>query len=593
MSRTSSFRNPPLHMNRLRLPWMCRRRNAAWRVVPAFLLALAASIVLSNAEEKKIQTSFPVKYVSADAVYLIGGSDSGLAEGQKLTVRHKETDGSADQGTVVGQIEIESVASVSAVGKIVSPNSGIVAGDVAYLATDDIEKLRTAKTAEEASTYPQVASFNTGDPPEQEVRDHIPRPPSPEVNRIRGRIAVDYGSLQQGTGGMSSSEFGYTLRIDASRLAGTYWGLNGFYQGRVFSQSEVTPQVTFRDLINRTYTLNFSYNNPNSPWVAGIGRLYVPWASSLDTIDGFYIGHRYGRATIGGFGGTTPDPTSWNYNKDREIAGAFVNFTGGSFDSLRYTTTSGLAISRISWHPDRQFGFFENQVSYKRSLSVYSDFEADFRDASQTEGQSGLTFSRSYVTVRYQPMDFISFDVNENYFRNLPTFDVRLIDTGLLDRYLFQGVSGGVRLQLPYRVGIYTTLGRSSRSGDTSPSWNYLYGGSVGNILHSGIRADFRYSKFDSSFGTGNYKSLTVGRGIGEKLTFDVQVGQENIDSSFTSQTRARFINGDLQWLVHRNYFLGAGITAYRSLGNDYNQYFLSLGYRFDLHRPRPVAMIH
>ena len=42
-----------------------------------------------------------------------------------------------------------------------------------------------------------------------------------------------------------------------------------------------------------------------------------------------------------------------------------------------------------------------------------------------------------------------SVDVNNNYFRGVPTFDERLIGTGLLDKMLFQGWSGGFRLELP------------------------------------------------------------------------------------------------------------------------------------------------
>jgi len=90
------------------------------------------------------------------------------------------------------------------------------------------------------------------------------------------------------------------------------------------------------------------YANPNSRWVAGFGRLYLPWASSLETIDGGYFGRQVGKAvTTGVFAGTTPDSTSWNYNPHRRMAGAFVSFEGGTFEETRYTSTFGLGISSI------------------------------------------------------------------------------------------------------------------------------------------------------------------------------------------------------------------------------------------------------
>jgi len=55
--------------------------------------------------------------------------------------------------------------------------------------------------------------------------------------------------------------------------------------------------------------------------------MYLPWASSLNTIDGGYFGARIRKiTTIGIFGGSTPDPTSWNYNPNQKMGGAFVNF---------------------------------------------------------------------------------------------------------------------------------------------------------------------------------------------------------------------------------------------------------------------------
>jgi hypothetical protein len=246
------------------------------------------------------------------------------------------------------------------------------------------------------------------------------------------------------------------------------------------------------------------------------------------------------------------------------------------------TSTSGIAMSRIDWHPDRQFGFFENGLFYKRLFSIYSNIESDFRTASQNSGNSEIVFSRSYLTIRLQPHKIISFDLNENYFRNIPTFDARLIGTGLLDKYLFQGLNGGARLQLPHKLGVYADIGRSSRTGDEKSSWNYLYGARAADIFNSGIHLDYRYSRFDSSFGRGNYQSIFAVREVGEGLRFELQAGQQSVSSVFTVQNRARFVNGNADWFLGSRFFLGLGLTAYRGQVQQYNQYFFNLGFRFD-----------
>jgi hypothetical protein len=573
-----------------RKAWYSRQArllNYSWVALAGLILFLALSPHLLSAQDTT-QNAFPVKFVSADAVYLEGGSNSHLAQGQKLTIKKK----GAESG-VIAQIQIESVASASAVGKILSGAQNIAPGDVAYLSPEDVNKLNS----ETAVKYPQIITFTQDNPLEEEVRENLPKPNLPEINRIRGRVGSDFGYLQQ-PGGTSSSLYGMTLRIDATRLGGSHWNLSGYYRGYRRSNGGSSATPTLVELVNRTYHLSLNYDNPNSRWVAGAGRLFIPWASSLDTIDGFYLGRRFGKATAGVFGGSAPDPTSWDYDPHRQMAGGFVNFEGGSFESWRYTSTAGVALTRVNWHPDRQFGFFQNGIFYKNYFSLYSDVQCDLSrspsdslavsassDSGTNLAQRGLALSRSYLTLRIQPLRALSFDISENYFRSIPTFDERLLSTGLLDKYLFQGLSGGVRIELPHKFGIYTTLGRSNRSGDTRPSWDYLVGLTASDILHTGIRADLRYSRFDSSFGRGTYQSVLLARDLGKSVQFDVQVGRQNTVSALTNQDHSRFINGNLNWLVGTQYYLGVGIAAYSGGTQNYRQLYATIGYRFDNRR--------
>src|SRR5206468_10810345 len=104
------------------------------------------------------------------------------------------------------------------------------------------------------------------------------------------RIGLDYGLISSGSGTTSQSrQIGVVFRADMTRIGGTYWNLSGYWRGRL-TNSTADQQQSIQDLINRTYHLSLAYENPNSHWVAGFGRLFVPWASSLETLDGGYIG---------------------------------------------------------------------------------------------------------------------------------------------------------------------------------------------------------------------------------------------------------------------------------------------------------------
>ena len=545
-------------------------------------------VIALQAVDPNLRTVFKVKYVAEGVAYLDGGRSSGLTEGMKLEI--KDSDLPVQQGAtadpndprVVAELEVTAVAETSAVTDIHLPKRQVKPGDLAYLSAGDAQALVQQHALSATRKYPAVVTFTEGDPLEEEARAEVPRPPQPSVNRARGRIGFDYmGTVSRGSTSLTSSNIGMIVRADITRINGTYWNLSGYWRGRLSSLSS-TNQPTLQDLINRTYHLSMTYDNPNSRWVAGFGRLYLPWASSLDTIDGGYFGRRLSPGiTTGIFAGSTPDPTSWNYNPDRRIAGAFVNFQGGSFDAFHYTSTAGLGISTLQWKIDRPFVFFENTLSYKRYLSIYHSLQADSPAGNPAVPAPGPGISRSFLTLRVQPHPRLELDFNHNYFRDVPTFDPQLIGTGLLDKYLFQGFSVGARVEVVKQIFVYSTLGQSNRSGDAKSSLNQLYGITFNHLPWMGLRADAHYSRFNSSFGSGSYRAFSLSRNFTDDIRMEVLAGDQTFSSLLTSDNRSRFLNSNVDLALGAHYFMQGGFTVNRGQLS-YNQWMFTLGYRFD-----------
>ena len=132
-----------------------------------------------------------------------------------------------------------------------------------------------------------------------------------------------------------------------------------------------------------------------------------------------------------------------------------------------------------------------------------------------------------------------------------------------------------------YKIKLYSNLGRSRRSGDANPSLNRTYGITLGQIWRTGIRADFRYSNFDSAFGRGQYRSVTVSREIGNALRFDIRGGQQDFASALVPRSRSRWLSTDMEYFLGRHYVVGAGFTIYRGFSQEYDQWYVNLGYRF------------
>jgi hypothetical protein len=528
-----------------------------------------------------VKVDFRVKYVAEDAIYIEGGKDAGLAEGMSLTIARTEAGSPAPHN--IAEVTVVSVSNSSSVCEIKDKSTDIQRGDIALLSQTDQQKIVDARTLSPNRKYPQVIAFSEGDPLDEEARESIPKPPSPEVNRARGRIGVDSSFISSRGSGTTATtmQTGGVVRVDMSRIAGSYWNLNGYWRGRLNLRSNSAQPQTVYDLVNRTYTIGLTYVNPNSRWTAGVGRLFLPWATSLDTIDGGYLGRKIGAHTIiGAFAGTTPDPASFDYNQDRRLAGAFVAVEAGSFDHVRFTSTEGVAVSAIEWREDRQFVFSENGLFYKRFLSIYHSAQADIQRLPTGGTTEGL--SRSFATLRLQPWSHFSIDVNHNYFRDVPTFDPSLVGTGLLDKFLFQGVSVGGRLELPGHISIYNNVGQSSSSADAHASLNQLYGLTLGRLWKTGLRGDIRYSKFNSSFGAGNYRAASLSRNFSEVVRIEVNAGQQVFLSSLGVPTNYRLLGSTVDLNVGGHYFIESAFNLQRSTQQNFDQWLTTLGYRFD-----------
>jgi hypothetical protein len=560
------------------------------KAAPPEALPLPAALAL-RATHPDFRTAFRVKYVAEGVAYLDGGRGAGLAEGMKLVVRDTAT-GSATAAAagsdeqIVAELEVKSVAEASAVTDVHTPNRDVKPGDIAYLSAQDEQALVQENTLSSTRKYPTVVSFTEDDTLDEEARAQIPKPPLPSINRARGRFGFDYIGTQfhgaNGTGAGSNTNIGLVARLDMTRIGGTYWNASGYYRGQLTANSYQGSQ-TLQDVINRTYHLAMTYDNPHSAWVAGFGRMYLPWATSLDTIDGGYFGRRMGHgSTLGVFAGSTPDPSSYSYNPDRRIGGLFINFEGGSFDDFHFTSTSGIGVSTIKWQIDRPFIFFENGVSYKRYVSVYDSLQADSPAGNSVATAPGAGIGRNFLTVRFQPHERIEFDANYNYFRDVPTFDPTLISTTLLDKYLFQGFSAGMRLEVLKQVWLYTQLGRSSRSGDPSASLNELYGLTLGRVPWVKIRADAHYSRFNSSFGSGYYESVSLSRSINDSFRLEVLGGKQNFSSAYSSNSNTHYVTSNLEMNMGTHYFLQGGYTFSRGVIQNYDQWMITMGYRFD-----------
>ena len=235
----------------------------------------------------------------------------------------------------------------------------------------------------------------------------------------------------------------------------------------------------------------------------------------------------------------------------------------------------------LQWHPERPFGFLENTISYTQYLLVYDALQFDSPSGNSAVAAPGPGLSRNFFTFRVQPHPRLELDFNHTYFRGIPTFDPTLIETGLLDKYLFQGFSVAARVEVFKQVSVYGQLGRSNRTGDARTSLNQLYGITFSRLPWYGLHADLHYATFNSSFGSGSYKSVSVGRTFADKLEAEVLSGQQFFNSVMTHQNSSWFVDCRMATNLTSHYFVQGDFTTNRGQMN-YDQWMFTLGFRFD-----------
>lgn len=544
-----------------------------------------------------VPTEFRIRYVNGSNVYIDGGRSAGLAEGMVLVLKQSlQTDPTAagNQAVapgVIAQLRVVAVASTSAVCEVTASSRPLVEGDRVSLPETEVEHLQEKKELGNTRNYPMIVSFTGGDPLDEEVRQEQPRPPLPEVNQARGRLGFDVSSIRAlGQNSAASTVYGVVARADITRIKGTHWNLNGYYRGQIESAS--TPsQPTIQDLINRTYVMAMTYVNPDSKWTAGFGRLYLPWATSLEVIDGGYIGRKPSAGTVVGiFGGSTPDPTAWNYDPNRRIGGGFFNAHGGDYATFRYSTTVGAGVDLTGWDVNRPFVFTENDISWKRFVSVYESMQIDKPSANPTTPAVSAGVGQSFFSAQVHVTPHATLELNDTYLRDVPTYDASLVGTGLLDQYLFQGLTGGARVELPLQrldvpvhLTVYFSGGQSSTSNDSGKSWNLQGGATLSHIPFTrGVQIDARYSDFNSNFASGTYRTLTISRTIADRFQLNLQGGQQAFTSSLTTNDASWFGNAYCDMNVGPMFFVETGFTTQRGGSDDYNQWTMAFGYRFD-----------
>ena len=136
-------------------------------------------------------------------------------------------------------------------------------------------------------------------------------------------------------------------------------------------------------------------------------------------------------------------------------------------------------------------------------------------------------------------------------------------------------------MDLPHRIAISTDIGRSKTSTETASSWNQMYGLTFGEIRNTGLSLDLRYTKFNSSFGQGNYQFVSLSRTIADRFRVQVQGGIQHLNSALSTNSSSKFVSSTLDWTIGPRYFFEGLYSWNTGASMNYQQLNFTFGYRF------------
>ncbi|HXP78706.1 MAG TPA: hypothetical protein VN976_02285, partial [Verrucomicrobiae bacterium] len=102
-----------------------------------------------------------------------------------------------------------------------------------------------------------------------------------------------------------------------------------------------------------------------------------------------------------------------------------------------------------------------------------------------------------------------------------------------------------------------------------------------GEILNTGLQLDMRYTKFNSSFGQGDYQFVSLSRAIGDRFHVQVQGGMQHLTSAFSANSFSKFVTSTVDWTIGPRYFFEGLFGWNMGTSMNYQQTNFTFGYRF------------
>jgi hypothetical protein len=513
---------------------------------------------------------FVVRYLSAENVYLNGGSADGLAVGHRLLLtRNNEC---------TTELEVVFVAEHSASCTMTVDSCGIAVGDRVKLTSSIIQDTIPALIDTVDKT---VVSDSMVTPPPKAKSFARPAPP-----KVTGSAAfLLYYLNDQGSSNLDFTQATARLNLKARRLFDREITLNLRTRGRYDQrQRAYNSQVERNAWENRIWEMSLTYDSPHSSVNMYAGRILPRRVASAGYLDGLLVENRLtDRTHLGVFAGSRP---SWAYDASAvslQKAGGYITFVSGEpGHSYLEQTLAGIG-EYHAFNVSRELVSLQGRFDHAAQWGGYHTIEIDFNRSWRKE-KTGESFTLSSVYLggwcRITPgiRANISYDNRVNYW----SYDTRNTVDSLFDDHLRQGVRGQLDIMLPAHFQSSLSYGLRKRQGDTDPTRSYSVNVNKSGLWRNTTRAFVQYAGFDGPFEHGYNYSARLSDFVTGSLLMGIGYGAYSyIANADLSHRTSNWYEITGQADLGRRYFLS--LSAQQNSGDDIDGLRLQseIGWRF------------
>lgn len=513
--------------------------------------------------------TYKITYISAEHVYIDGGSEDGLNAGDTLRANGTGPD------TVL--VELLYTAGHSSSGRKISGNSRLSEGDrlVVHARTQAGPDLESA-SAVSANSINELAA----DP--IEITDFPDEPPASTL--IKGTLSFGlYHWSDHSPANLDFTQTSTRLNMKVHHLWDEHVTLIIRSRGRYDARDRAYSSVGRSEWENRLWELSLVYDNDAKGLYIAAGRILPKRMAAAGYLDGAVVEYEIGRSLhIGLMAGSEPD---WMYRTSGPSlnrAGGYMTLLAGAQKSFYFEQTLAVIGEMHSDRISRSYMVSSGRLSYSSRWGINHTTEIDINTGWRKDrtGES-VAVSRAYVYGYYRLNRALRLGLSYDNLKRYWTYEYMSVADSLFDDRSRQGWRARAEVSPGVHWYLSGSFGLRNHPDAADPTTAFSVNLRRSKFIRQSASLALMYSGFNGphEHGTnysGQLQIITIRPGV---MHFGYGRYQYAVDE-VNEDRSSWYLESGVDTDIGKNYYIGGSVQYNTGADIDGWRYRAEFGYR-------------